>query len=259
MIPPNSIPAAPPRPFIAAHAPIARCSCGPGRERGGDDRQRARRHQRAAETLRRARGDERSAVGREAAGERREREHAQRQHEHPALAEVVGGAAAEHQEAGERDRVGVDDPLQFGRREAEARLDRGQRDVDDAQVEDDHELRHAADDQQPRPNAIPRCHSAAAARAPAELSVARRSSSATLHAPGRVGARTSHANDDWSPADEKNATDRHANAAAVLAGSFAAAGCGGKGCSPRRRRRAARADHAATTTTTHKHNTKPAY
>jgi hypothetical protein len=30
MIPPNSIPAAPPRPFIDAHAPIARLSCGPG-------------------------------------------------------------------------------------------------------------------------------------------------------------------------------------------------------------------------------------
>ena len=30
MIPPNSTPAAPPSPFIAAHVPIARCSLGPG-------------------------------------------------------------------------------------------------------------------------------------------------------------------------------------------------------------------------------------
>ncbi len=30
MIPPNSIPAAPPSPFIAAHVAIARCSWGPG-------------------------------------------------------------------------------------------------------------------------------------------------------------------------------------------------------------------------------------
>ncbi len=30
MMPPNSIPAAPPSPFIAAHAPIARLSCAPG-------------------------------------------------------------------------------------------------------------------------------------------------------------------------------------------------------------------------------------
>ena len=45
-----------------------------GRERGGDDRQRARRHQRAAEALDRARDDERHAVRCEAAGERGERE-----------------------------------------------------------------------------------------------------------------------------------------------------------------------------------------
>ena len=30
MTPPSSVPAAPPAPFIAAHRPIARCSCGPG-------------------------------------------------------------------------------------------------------------------------------------------------------------------------------------------------------------------------------------
>ncbi len=119
-----------------------------GGERGGDDRQRAGRHQRAADALRRAREHERLAVGGDAAGERGEPEHEQRHHEHPALPEVVGGAPAEHQEARERDRVGVDDPLQFGRGEAEARLDRGQRDVDDGEVEDHHELRHAAHSQQ---------------------------------------------------------------------------------------------------------------
>ena len=93
--------------------------------------------------------DQRRAVRREPAGQRGEPEHEQRHDEHAALAEVVGRAAAEHQEAGERDRVGVDYPLQFRRREAEAQLDRGQRDVDDAQVEDDHELRHAAHAKQP--------------------------------------------------------------------------------------------------------------
>ena len=51
-------------------------------------------------------------------------EQQQRQHERAPLPEVVGRAPAEHQEAGERDRVGVDDPLQAGRGEAEARLDR---------------------------------------------------------------------------------------------------------------------------------------
>ena len=87
--------------------------------------------------------------GRDAARQRGEPEQDQRHDEHPALPEVIGRAAAEHQEAREGDRVRVDDPLQVGRGEAEARLDRGQRDVDDAQVEDDHELGHAADGQQP--------------------------------------------------------------------------------------------------------------
>ena len=96
-----------------------------------------------------------SRFGASAAGQRGEPEQHQRSDERAALAEVVGGAAAEHQEAGEGDRVGVDDPLQVGRGEAEARLDRGQRDVDDAQVEDDHELRHAAHGQQPAPSRRP--------------------------------------------------------------------------------------------------------
>ena len=30
MMPPSSTPAEPPSPFMAAHTPIARCSCGPG-------------------------------------------------------------------------------------------------------------------------------------------------------------------------------------------------------------------------------------
>src|SRR5581483_6618674 len=73
----------------------------------------------------------------------------EREHERAPLPVAVGGAAADHQEPGEGDRVRVDDPLQVDRREAETRLDRRQRDVDDAQVEDDHELRHAAHGEQP--------------------------------------------------------------------------------------------------------------
>jgi hypothetical protein len=82
------------------------------------------------------------------ARKRGQREQAECRHEHTALAEAVGGPAAEHEEAGERDRVRVDHPLQVGRGEVQARLDRRQGDVDDAQVEDDHELSHAADGQQ---------------------------------------------------------------------------------------------------------------
>ena len=133
------------------------------RERRGDDRQRARRHQGAAEALHRARDDQHLPALCGAAGQRGEPEQEQRQDEHAALPEVVGGATAEHQEARERDRVGVDDPLQFGRGEAEAQLDRGQRDVDDAQVEDHHELGHAADGQEPRRTGARACSRSSAA------------------------------------------------------------------------------------------------
>ena len=155
MIPPNSTPAAPPSPFIAAHVADRAMQLGPG---ANDEVMIASEHAaiRAPARPCTARAPiEHLAVRRDAARQRGEPEQEQRRHEHPALAEVVGGAPAEHQEARERDRVRVDDPLQFGRGEAEARLDRGQRDVDDAQVEDDHELRHAADDQQPRASAEP--------------------------------------------------------------------------------------------------------
>ncbi len=119
-----------------------------GRERGGDDRKRRGRHQRPGQTLHGACADQQVAVGREAAGERGQREQQERRHERAPLPEVIAGPPPEHQEAGERDRIRIDHPLQFGRGEAEARLDRGQRHVDDAEVEDDHELRDAADGEQ---------------------------------------------------------------------------------------------------------------
>ena len=67
--------------------------------------------------------------------------------EHAAAPEQVGAASAEHQKAGERERVGVHDPLQAAWREAQPVVDRRQRDVHDRDVQDDHELRQA-DDQQ---------------------------------------------------------------------------------------------------------------
>ena len=53
-----------------------------------------------------------SLVVESAAGERGEREQHQRGDERAPLPECVGRPTAEHQEAGEDDRVGVDDPLQ---------------------------------------------------------------------------------------------------------------------------------------------------
>ena len=176
--------------------------------------------------------------------------------EHPALAEVVGGAPAEHQEAGERDRVGVDDPLQLGRGEAEARLDRGQRDVDDAQVEDDHELRDAADDQQPRraraqtaPGRLGRhrlrrrarrCDGAHAGSAASSVVASPAHGASRLRsrplqdrpAHGRallVVCASKSASENRRLADEANVTGRHANAAGhARRATLAVAGCGGK-------------------------------
>ncbi len=68
--------------------------------------------------------------------------------EHSPAAEQVGRAAAQHQESGERQRVGVDHPLQAGGREVQAVAHRRQRDVDHGDVEDDHELREQHDEQQ---------------------------------------------------------------------------------------------------------------
>jgi hypothetical protein len=116
-------------------------------EAGGEDRQRRRSDDRPAEPLRRARGDQRELVLGQTARERGEREQDEAAGEHLAPAEQIGGAAAEQQEAGERERVGVDDPGERRGREAEVVRDRRQRDVHDRHVEDDHELREAADDE----------------------------------------------------------------------------------------------------------------
>ena len=53
--------------------------------------------------------------------------------------------AGEQQQAAEGDQVGVDDPGEVALGEAEVVLDRGQRDVDDRRVEDDHQHPRAED------------------------------------------------------------------------------------------------------------------
>ncbi len=184
------------------------------RERAGDDRQRRRRHQRSGEALHGARRDQHDLIGRRAAGERGEPEQDQAGDERAALAEVVGRAPAEHQEAGERDRVCVDDPLQVRRGEAEVRLDRRQRDVDDAQVEDDHELRHAADDQQPAQRgavSLLRRSRLCRARTGRRADAHRRPPDCDLRRSTLVGWALAPPSEDWSPPDEKKATERNPN------------------------------------------------
>ena len=112
-------------------------------ERGRDDRQRGGGDERRAQALQAAGDDQHPARGRQPVQQRREREHDHAGQEDPLAPDQVAGAPAEQQEAAEHQRVAVDHPLQVGGREAEVALDRGQRDVDDRRVEDDHELREA--------------------------------------------------------------------------------------------------------------------
>jgi len=116
-------------------------------ERGGENRQRGGRDHRAAQTLDRTSGDQQALAVGEAAGQRGQREQHQPGDEHPPSTKQIGGTATEQQEARERDRVGVDDPLEVRFREVQAAADRRQRDVDDRHVEDHHELGQAGQQQ----------------------------------------------------------------------------------------------------------------
>jgi hypothetical protein len=69
----------------------------------------------------------------------------------PGPAVHVGEPAAEQQEPAEGDRVGAHQPLQRRDGDVQAVLDRGQRDVDDREVQHDHELGHREGEQQREP------------------------------------------------------------------------------------------------------------
>ena len=56
------------------------------------------------------------------------------------MAKTVTDASTEEEEGAEGQRVASDDPLQVRRREVQLALDRRERDVDDAEVELEHEL-----------------------------------------------------------------------------------------------------------------------
>ena len=86
------------------------------REGRDDDREGRRREDRATDALHRSGGGEPRGGLREATHQARHGEQDEAEEEHPTPAEEVGGAPAEEQEAREREDVGVDDPLQAGRR-----------------------------------------------------------------------------------------------------------------------------------------------
>jgi hypothetical protein len=116
---------------------------GPGRELLGDQGQRDGEHDRAADALQRSRQVEEGRIGRQRAEQRGDREDAKSDREDAAAAEAIGERAGGEHQGGKRERIGIDHPLQVGEAAAEILLYRGQRRVDNGDVEKKHERRHA--------------------------------------------------------------------------------------------------------------------
>ena len=117
------------------------------RERGDDDGEGGGRQEGSTDALHGAgRGQPGRVLG-QTPGQTGRGEDGQPEQVDAAAAEEIGGAAAQEQEPGERQHIGVDDPLQPGRAVAEVAPDGGQGHVDDRDVEHDHELRHTGDRQ----------------------------------------------------------------------------------------------------------------
>ena len=76
----------------------------------------------------------------EPGGQRGDAEHGEADQQHPAVAGPVADPTTEEQERAERERIPGDDPLQVRRGEVQLPLDGRERDVDDAEVELQHEL-----------------------------------------------------------------------------------------------------------------------
>ena len=138
--PPSSRPTAPPPTAIALQTPSAVVRSRPSANVVVSTESAAGRDERAAEALEGAAGHEDPSRTREPVHQRGGGEQHDPEDEQAPATEQVGGAAAEHEEATEREGVRVDDPLQARRREVQAALNRRQRDVHDGGVEDDHEL-----------------------------------------------------------------------------------------------------------------------
>jgi len=122
-------------------------------ERRGEDRERGRSEQRAEGPLERAGGDEQPEVLRGTAERGCTGEAEQAGDEGPLAPERVGDAAAEQQQAPERQRVRRDDPLAVAVGEAQILLRGRQGDVHDRHVEHDEQLGEA-DHGQDQPAAI---------------------------------------------------------------------------------------------------------
>ena len=115
----------------------------------GEQGERNREHDRAANALQSAGQLEHERGLRSAAERRGAREDGEADHPQTPAAEYVGERAAREQQGGERERVGVDHPLQVGEARVQRRLNRRQGDVDDRDVEQQHERAEADGGERP--------------------------------------------------------------------------------------------------------------
>ena len=118
-------------------------------ERLRDERERGGEHHRPADALDAAEEVELERARGQPAGGRGDGEDDEADGEHEPAPEQVRERARGQQEGGERERVGVDHPLQVLEARVQRALDVGQRDVDDRDVQEQHEDRHADGDQGP--------------------------------------------------------------------------------------------------------------
>ena len=127
---------------VGAHraGPLARIG-----ELGDDDREDHRGLRRGADALQEAGADQEPLGRRDTAEQRGCCEDDQPGEEDALAPEQIAQSAGKQQKGSERDEESVHDPGQVGLAEAEVVLNRGEGDVHDRHVEDDHQLRHADD------------------------------------------------------------------------------------------------------------------
>jgi len=114
-----------------------------------DQRQRGGEHAGAADPLQAPRQVEQGRVLGDPAEERGEGEDAEPDREDAPPAEPVAQRTGRQQEGGQHQRVGVDHPLQAGEAGVQFPLDVRQGDVDDGDVEQQHEGRDRDQDEGP--------------------------------------------------------------------------------------------------------------
>jgi len=119
-------------------------------EGGLDDREAPRREQGGADPLERPGHDQRWGVGGHAADQGRAGKPENADHEQSPAAVAITERAAEQQQPGQGERIGVHDPLKAREADAEVLADGGERDIDDRRVEH-HEARAEHRDQQDPP------------------------------------------------------------------------------------------------------------